>query len=154
MKSIFWIVTIILCLTISESFVSWMLAVFVGNYNLTDGFDRAFNFFTFKGYLFSLGFRIIPFIALFFVISVLKNSLTKYINAVSWCWLNGMVFFIAFCYWDVQHSLYTDAHTASTSGIAFIFIPFLAIPVGFISGGLGLAGALVYDKIKSAHNKR
>ena len=44
--------------------MNWMLAVFVGNYNLIEGFERGFKFFSFKGYLLSLSFRIIPFIAL------------------------------------------------------------------------------------------
>jgi hypothetical protein len=148
-KSTFWIIAIVLCFTVSESFVNWMLAVFVGNHEIADGFNRAFQYFSFKGYLFSLAFRAIPFIALFVVVGILKSKLIKYINAISWCWLIGIVFFIGFGYWDVQHSLYTNAHTSSTSAIAFIFIPIYAVAVGLVSGVFGLLCAVIYSQIRT-----
>jgi hypothetical protein len=125
-----------------------MLAVFVGNYNLTDGFDRAFSFFTFESYLFFLAFRAIPFAAVLIVGSIFKNRLTKDINVMEWFWLIGIVFFITFGYWDAQHSLYTDAKTSSTTSISFIFIPIYAIAVGLVSSMFGLAFAVIHSKIK------
>jgi len=148
MKSAFWIIAIILCLTVNESVVSWMLAVFVGHYNLTDGFDRAFSVFTFEGYLFFLAFRGIPFAALLIVSSIFKNRFTKYINVMGWFWLIGIVLFLTYGYWDVQHSLYTDAKTSSTTAISFIFIPIYAVVVGLISSMFGLGFAVIHKRIR------
>jgi hypothetical protein len=148
MKSKFWVIAIILCLAINESLMNWMLAVFVGNYNLIEGFERGFKFFSFKGYLLSLSFRIIPFIALAVVIGLFKSILSKYISVISWCWLISIVFFMAFGYWDVQHSLYTSAHTSSTTPIAFMFIPIYAVAIGLALGVFGLVCAVIYSQIK------
>ena len=148
MKSKFWIIAIILCLTVNESLMNWMLAVFVGNYGITEGFERGFRFFSFDGYLLSLSFRAIPFVALAFLIAIGKNILSKHINTVSWCWLMSIVPFMAFGYWDVQHSSYTAAHTSSTTSIAYIFIPIYAVGVGFVLGALGLVCAVIYSQIR------
>lgn len=139
---------IVLCLVVSEYFVSWLLAVLVGNYGVIEGWQQAFHFFKIEAYYFSLCFRVIPFV--FFAVSMvfLENSKTKYLSVVSWTWLIIMVSFIGFGYWSSQHSLYTDEHTSSTASLDFIFIPFFAIPVGVIAGILGYISASVYQRLK------
>jgi hypothetical protein len=148
MKSIFWLVAIILCLTVNESLVSWVLAVFVGSYNLMDGFDHAFSFFTLEGYLFYLAFRIIPFAVLLVVSHLYKNRLKGYLSVLGWFWLIGTVFYIAYGYWDAQYSLYTDVKTSSTTAISLMLIPIWAIPIGILSSMFGMAFAVIQSKIR------
>ena len=148
MKLTFLIISIILCLVLNESMISWLLAVFVGNYEVNDGFKRAFQYFTLNGYVFSLSFRAIPFIILLFLPNILQGKLHNYINVISWFWLIGITFFITYGYWSAQHSLYTDSKTSSTYAIDFIVIPILAVAAGLISGGIGFLCAKIYREIR------
>lgn len=124
-------------LLVNESTISWLLAIFVGSYDLSEGFSKAFKYFSIVGYLFSAAFRAIPYSILYLI--AYKSKLTTRLPGKFSVWfaLAGVVALHAYGYWDVQHSLYTPERTSSTAAIAFIFIPFHAIFYGAVAGIIG-----------------
>ncbi|MEC9260003.1 MAG: hypothetical protein VYD53_01545 [Pseudomonadota bacterium] len=131
----FWIVLIIAFVVINETLVDWVLAIFVGDYGVAEGFARVTRFLTIDSLLFAAAFRAIPYGALLLV--GLTTSLKRSVPGKLALWLALLaIAAIHFCgYWGMQHSLYTTAHTSSTSALALIFVPIHAAWIGALTGG-------------------
>ena len=136
-QRIFWIAFIASFLFINEDLIHWLLAIFVENYGIVDGFKDAFKYFTFDGYLFFSVFRVIPYVILFIVIKALIKKKNKNYLGVAWGSLVGILFLITWGSWSSLHSLYTDEHTSSTTAIVFLFLPIYSIVTGLIGGLIG-----------------
>lgn len=130
----FGVIALILFILINESTISWLLAVVVGQYSIGDGFEKAFRHFSITGFLLSGIFRLIPYLILTLVVFTSKLTTTLVGWFAAWIAILVVVFFHAFGYWEVQHSLYTSEHISSTASIAFMFIPFYATFYGLIAG--------------------
>lgn len=135
MKRIFWLTLFLLFLSANEYFSKFLLAVFVGQLEFNSAVERTFQYSTIDSYLFSAGFRAIPFIVLGLFAAKSKLSLTVFGRVGIWIIMLLNTAFILYGYWGMQHSLFTDAHTSSTSALAIIWIPIWAslfTIVGFI----------------------
>lgn len=137
MRWLFWSSLFLSFLLINETTVNWLLAVIVGGYDLQPGFERATQYSTLASFLFSTSFRIIPYLGLSAValFSSLKSSTIGKIAL--YCSLAAISLFHFWGYWGMQHSLFTDEHTSSTSALAIIFIPIHAIWISAVAGALG-----------------
>ena len=133
----FWIVLFTAFVVINETLVDWILAIFVGDYGVAEGFARATRFLTVDSLLFAAGFRAIPYGALLLVglTTRLKHSIPG--KFALWLALLAIAAIHFSGYWGMQHSLYTEAHTSSTSALAIIFVPIHALWIGAIAGGVG-----------------
>jgi quinol-cytochrome oxidoreductase complex cytochrome b subunit len=132
MKKTFWIVLILLFLLVNEYLSKFLLAIFVGRLELLDAYERTFQYPSIDSYLFSASFRAIPFLALSIFAAKSKASSSRAGRIMIW----GLAFFIAsfvfYGYWGMQHSLFTDEHTSSTSALAIIWIPIWALLISVI----------------------
>jgi Na+/proline symporter len=136
MKKIFWVFLILAFLFLNEYLSKFLLAIFVGNLEFSQAIERTFQYATAKSYLFSAGFRIIPFVAI--GLFAAKSSVTKSIIGKVGIWIITLftISFILYGYLGMQHSLFTDEHTSSTSALALIWIPiwaFLFVVVGAVA---------------------
>ena len=132
----FWIVLFTAFVVINETLVDWALALVVGDYGVAEGFARATRFLTVDSLLFAAGFRAIPYGALLLVglTTRLKHSIPG--KFALWLALLAIAAIHFSGYWGMQHSLYTGAHTSSTSALAIIFVPIHAAWMGAIAGGV------------------
>ena len=138
----YWYVVVLLlvALVINENIVQWTLAVRIGGYTIAEGFEDAFKYFTIFGYLFFTAFRLIPYVGLGIILVVLsKTGLKDYVFPVFTGGLIGILAMILWGSWMAQRPYYTDEHVSSTTAIAFLFIPFFAVPIGAI-GAMLLVG--------------
>ena len=126
MKRIFWFTLVLLFLLANEYLSKFLLAVFVGHLEFNSAVERTFQYSTIDSYLFSAGFRAIPFIVLGLFAAISKLSLTAFGRIGIWIIMLLNTSFILHGYWGMQHSLFTDAHTSSTSALALIWIPIWA----------------------------
>ncbi len=128
---------LLFALVINENIIQWALAVKIGKYTLSDGFKDAFKYFSFGGYLFFTAFRLIPYVALGIILTVLSK--TKFSNYIFPVFIGGLIGILAIFVWGSWMSLrpfYTDEHVSSTTALAFIFIPLYSVPSGIIGAGL------------------
>ncbi|MDG6098058.1 hypothetical protein EXU34_11420 [Alteromonas sp. ZYF713] len=134
----FWIVLFTAFVVINEILVDWVLSIVVGDYGVAEGFARVTRFLTVDSLLFAGGFRAIPYGALLLVglTTRLKHSIPG--KFALWLALLAIAVIHFWGYWDMQHSLYTPAHTSSTSALAVIFVPIHAVWIGAIAGGVGV----------------
>ena len=137
----FWIVLFTAFVVINETLVDWVLAIVVGDYGVAEGFARVTRFLTVDSLLFAAGFRAIPYGALLLVglTTRLKHSIPG--KFALWLALLAIAEIHFSGYWGMQHSLYTEAHTSSTSALAIIFVPIHAAWMGAIAGGVGFVMA-------------
>jgi hypothetical protein len=126
MKRIFWFTLVLLFLLVNEYLSKFLLAVFVGHLEINSAVERTFQYSTIDSYLFSAGFRAIPFIVLGLFAAKSKLSLTSFGRVGIWIIMLLNTSFILYGYWGMQHSLFTDAHTSSTSALAILWIPIWA----------------------------
>ncbi|NDW21958.1 hypothetical protein [Alteromonas hispanica] len=136
MKRIFWVFLILAFLFVNEYLSKFLLAIFVGNLEFSQAVEQTFQYATAKSYLLSAGFRVIPFIAL--GLFAAKSSVTNSIIGKVGIWIITLftISFILYGYLGMQHSLFTDEHTSSTSALALIWIPiwaFLFVVVGAVA---------------------
>ena len=132
--------------------MQWALAVKVGGYTITDGFQDAFEYFTVFGYLFFTAFRLVPYVGLAIILFIISKTKWKdYVLPVFIGGLIGILAMILWGSWMAQSPYYTDEHVSSTTAIAFVFIPMCAVPTGVIGAAL-LAG--IYTPIRYALRKR
>jgi len=137
----FWIMLIAAFVVINEILVDWVLAVSVGDFGVTEGFSEVTRYLTVDSLLFAAGFRVIPYGALMLVglTTRLKRSVPG--KVALWFALLAIAAIHFSGYWGMQHSLYTPAHTSSTSVLALIFVPIHAVWIGALTGGAVLMGA-------------
>jgi len=153
-ESVLWyLITLALAaLVVNENLVQWALAVRVGGYKLGAGFEDAFEFFTFTGYLFATAFRAAPYAALGGLVFVLSESRWRdFVAPVFAGGLVGILAMIVWGLWEAQRPYYTDEHVSSTTAIAFLFIPIFALFTG-AAGALLLS--LIYLPFRSLLLKR
>lgn len=149
MRWVFWIFLFLSFLLINENTVKWLLAIMVGGYDPQSGFERAIQYLTLDGFLFSASFRIVPYVVLSAVVifSNLKNTIIGKIAL--YCSLVTVSVFHFWGYWEMQHSLFTSEHTSSTAALAIIFIPIHAIWLSALAGalayGVGTVSKLLLD---------
>jgi hypothetical protein len=127
-------VTLVLLVSTNTTIVNWLLAIFVGNYGIWEGYERAVRNFSITGYFLTTAFRSFPFVLL------LRYSLKSDINKmpeIKWFVLIVITYFIAWGYWDTLHTLYTPERTSSTAALAYVFIPIFAIGIGIVAGVIG-----------------
>lgn len=143
-QKVFWAVLIVIVIFGNENLAQWMLAIWVGNMTVGDGFSDAFKYFTFFGYGFFTLFRLIPYVILALVV---KSSIKKgrwATPGIAWGGLLGIALLIFYLSWSSLEPLYTEAHASSTTAIAFIFIPIFAIASGLIGSLIGVG--IVFTK--------
>lgn len=126
MKRIFWVTLVLLFLLANEYFSKFLLAVFVGHLEFNSAIERTLQYSTLNSYLFSAGFRAIPFIVLGLFAAKSKLSLTAFGRVGIWLIMLLNTSFILYGYWEMQHSLFTEAHTSSTAALAILWIPIWA----------------------------
>lgn len=141
MNKRFWILVIAAFVVINEILVDWVLAVLVGDYGVAEGVSEVTRYLTVDSLLFAAGFRAVPYGALLLVglTSRLKHSVPG--KLALWLALLAIAAIHFSGYWGMQHSLYTPAHTSSTSALALIFVPIHAAWIGALTGGAVLMGA-------------
>ena len=137
----FWIVLFTAFVVINETLVDWVLAIVVGDYGVAEGFARATRFLTVDSLLFAAGFRASPYGALLLVGLTTRLKHTIPGKFALWLALLAIAAIHFSGYWGMQHSLYTGAHTSSTSALAIIFVPIHAAWMGAIAGGVGFVMA-------------
>jgi hypothetical protein len=146
------IVLLLTALVVNENLVQWALAVHVGGYTLTGGFEDAFEHFTILGYLFMTAFRLGPYVGLGAILVTLsKTKLKDYVLPVFIGGLIGILAMILWGSWMAQRPYYTDEHVSSTTAIAFVIIPFYAALTGAI-GAAVFAG--IYSPIRYVLRKK
>lgn len=126
MKRIFWFTLVLLFILANEYLSKFLLAVFVGHLEFTSAVERTFQYSTIDSYLFSAGFRAIPFIVLGLFAAKSQLSLSAFGQVGIWTIMLLKTSFILYGYWGMQYSLFTDAHTSSTSALAILWIPIWA----------------------------
>ena len=126
MKRIFWFTFVLTFLLANEYLSKFLLAVFVGQLDFLQAVERTFQYSSFSSYLFSASFRTAPFIVLGIFAAKSNVRFAKIGRFCIWSILSLMALFILYGYWEMQHSLFTDEHTSSTSALAIIWIPIWA----------------------------
>lgn len=142
----FWFTLLIMALFVNENLVYWAESIIVGNYNITDGFNKAFKYFTIGGYAFFTAIRLIPYLILGGVVVVLKAKQKRVTSGIAWGGLAGIVYMIVSESWKAQHAFFTGEHVSSTTGLAFLVIPFFAIVTGIIGALIGWAISFIIIK--------
>jgi hypothetical protein len=149
----FWFILVLSALFINENLVYWALAVIVGDYNLTDGFNKTFKYFTFSGYAIITAIRLIPYLILGVVVIILKAKQKRATSGIAWGGLAGIVFMIVYESWNVQHGFFTGEHVSSTAGLAFLaflVIPFFAVASGIIGALIGWGVSYIIFELTKA----
>lgn len=142
----FWYFLFFMAFFVNENMVFWALAIIVGNYNVTDAFSKTFKYFTFGGYAFFTAIRLIPYLILGGVVALLKARQKRATAGIAWGGLAGIVYMIVSESWKVQHAFFTGEHVSSTTGLAFLVIPFFAIVTGLIGALTGWAISFIIIK--------
>ncbi|MCC2617359.1 hypothetical protein LJ739_13995 [Aestuariibacter halophilus] len=142
------LVALILCLLVSEALIWLLLSVFVAGHGLLPSVDALSNAHTLQTYVFSLGFRVVPYVCgMAFSTYVQKHIPSRAFHSVTATWLVGVTVFIGASYWMAQRTLFTGQHTSSTYALDFIIAPFVAIPVVIACGVIGYPGYWLYQRI-------
>jgi hypothetical protein len=139
MKRMFWYFLLFLFLMINESFAKFMLAIFVGDLGFSDAYTKTFQYASLGSYIMSASFRTLPYIALSVFALKSKSTDSKIGRITIWCIALFIAAFHFYGYWGMQHSLFTDAHTSSTSALALIWIPIWALLYSCVMYGLIVA---------------
>ena len=150
----FWYLAVLLfmALVINENVVQWVLAVTIGEHTVVAGFKDAFKYFSVTGYFFCTIFRLVPYVLLgISTVILLTTKLRDYFLPVFIGGLIGILAMILWGSWMALRPYYTDEHMSSTTGLAFLFIPILAVPTGAISAALS---ACIYKPIRAALRRR
>jgi hypothetical protein len=138
---------LLLALLVNEQVLQWAVAVKVGGHTLSTGFQDAFKDFTVDGYLFFTAFRLLPYVGLGLVLVLISRSrLRDYVLPVFAGGVVGILAMIIWGSWMALRPIYAGGHVASTTAIAFIFIPLYAVLSGAIAA---LAAAAIYTPLRS-----
>lgn len=149
MSNRFWIVAGLSLLLITPQLARVILALTVGGYDLGSAISRAFEYSSWSSFLLVLALRSLPFLAMFFVIWWLTDKRFKHLNALAWFWLIGMVAVLLQSYWTMNMALFTEERASSTAAIGHIFVPFVGILAGIVSGLLGVVCSVGQDKLRA-----
>ncbi len=150
----YWYILLLLAvaLIVNENLVQWALAVKVGGYTVVSGFRDAYEHYKVLGYLFFTAFRIAPYAFLGTILFVLSQSGERgYFFTVLFGGLAGILGFIVWGLWVSLRPFYTDEHVSSTTGIAFVFIPFYAAAAG---SALAALASAVYTPFRLIQARR
>ena len=137
MSKKFWILVIAAFVVINEILVDWLLAIFVGDYGVAEGFIDVTRYLTVDSLLFAAGFRAIPYGALLLVGLTTRLKHTIPGKLALWLALLAIAAIHFWGYWAMQYSFYTPDYTSSTSSLELIFVPIHALWIGAITGGFG-----------------
>ena len=137
MSKKFWILVIAAFVVINEILVDWLLAIFVGDYGVAEGFIDVTRYLTVDSLLFAAGFRAIPYGALLLVGLTTRLKHTIPGKLALWLALLAIAAIHFWGYWAMQYSFYTPDYTSSTSSLELIFVPIHALWIGAITGGIG-----------------
>lgn len=148
----FWYILILTALFVNENLIYWILAVTAGNYNVAEAYNKTFKYFTFRDYAFFTAIRLIPYLILALVVVILKTKKKKAKTGIAWGGLIGIVSMIVYESWIVQLPFFTSEHASSTTGLAFLVIPFFAIVTGIIGSLTGWAISSFISK-RNGENK-
>jgi hypothetical protein len=150
----YWYLPVLLlsALVVNEDVVQWALAVKVGGYSVPSGFEDAFKYFTVDGYLFLTTLRLVPYVGLGIILVVLsKTKFKDYVLPVFVGGLIGVLWGIIGGSWEAMRPYYTDEHVSSTTAIAFLVIPIIAVFTGAIGA---IVFAILYTPFRYAIRKR
>jgi len=145
----FWYTLCIVALVVNENIVQWALAVIVANFSFINGFKDAFEYFSVGGYAFFTLFRLIPYAMLTGAVLIGMKRQSPAVNGFAWGGLIGIVTMIVWGSWDAQRDYYTGEHVSSTTNIAFLVIPILALFTGCIGALSGYVIQRVIKKLKA-----
>ena len=137
MNKCFWIVLITAFVVINEILVDWLLAIFVGDYGVAEGFIDVTRYLTVDSLLFAAGFRAIPYGALLLVGLTTRLKHTIPGKLALWLALLAIAAIHFWGYWAMQYSFYTPDYTSSTSELELIFVPIHALWIGAITCWVG-----------------
>jgi hypothetical protein len=142
----FWVTLFLVAIFVNENLVQWALAVIVGHYSVTNGFKDAFKYFSFGGYAFFTAIRLIPYLILGVIILTIRRKKTA--PGIAWGGLSGILVMIVSASWDALHPFYSGEHVSSTTALAFLVIPFMAIVTGIIGALAGWVICFIINKRK------
>jgi hypothetical protein len=152
MKWKFWITLVLLFLLINEYLTEFLLALLVGEMDLSSAYESTFRYFSLDSYIDAATYRSIPYVAL--ALFSAKSKLRQFSLGKLALWAS--VFCLAafhFCgYWSMQHSLFTPAHTSSTSTLAIVFIPIWALIYGVLGYALLFIGFKAYRLFQKVYS--
>ena len=137
MSKKFWILVIAAFVVINEILVDWLLAIFVGDYGVAEGFIDVTRYLTVDSLLFAAGFRAIPYGALLLVGLTTRLKHTIPGKLALWLALLAIAAIHFWGYWAMQYSFYTPDYTSSTSELELIFVPIHALWIGAITCWVG-----------------
>jgi hypothetical protein len=137
MSKKFWILVIAAFVVINEILVDWLLAIFVGDYGVAEGFIDVTRYLTVDSLLFAAGFRAIPYGALLLVGLTTRLKHTIPGKLALWLALLAIAAIHFWGYWAMQYSFYTPDYKSSTSELELIFVPIHALWIGAITCWVG-----------------
>lgn len=132
MKGTFWVILILLFLFANEYLTKFLLAISVGDLGFSDAYINTFKYVSIDSYLFTASFRAIPYVALAVFAAKSQSAKSQAGRILVWFAALLLATFHFYGYWNMQHSLFAEAHTSSTSALATIWIPIWALFIGII----------------------
>lgn len=94
----YWLLLVTALFVVNETSVNWLVAIFVGGLPLIEAAERATYYFTATGFLFSVAFRVVPYLMLFTV--TYYSSLKHSVEGRSALWI-GLLFITVFNFMDI-----------------------------------------------------
>ena len=130
-----WYLAIALAATLltEPNLTLWVMQMVLGHKAPATAFRLAFADATLGGFAFFAAFRIAPFLAFALVAYLLDRSRARVPHELGF--LSALLACAAtmiFASWDVFRPLFAHTHFSSTSGLAFLFIPFYAGLIGAV----------------------
>ncbi len=153
MKRVFnnwhWLLPLFLGLIVTEDVVHFFVMLEVGGLSVSKAFSKLFEHFSWLsvfGYLFSTGFRIVPFTLLAIIAGLLGRKIRRaFLIFTVIGGLIGIFLFYIPATASVWRPLYAGPRMSSTAVLAFLFIPFYTVPymIAGTAGGLAITLFLV-----------
>lgn len=161
MKRVFnnwhWLLPIFLGLVVTEDVVHFFVMREVGGLSVSQAFHKLFEYFSWIsvfGYLFSTGFRIVPFALLAIITGLLGRKIRR--DFLSFTVIGGLLGIFLFyipATASVWRPLYDGSRMSSTAVIAFLFIPFYTVPYMLAGMAGGLAATLFLVELECHRSK-
>ena len=152
MKWKFWITLVLLFLLVNEYLSKFALALLVGEMDLSGAYERTFRYFSLDGYIDAATYRSIPYVALALFSARSKLRQFSLGRSVLWALVFCLAAFHFSGYWSMQHSMFTPAHTSSTSTLAIVFIPIWALIYGVLGYVLLFVGFKTYRLLQKVYS--
>ena len=129
----------------------------VGGLSVSQAFHKLFEYFSWRsvfGYLFSTGFRIVPFALLAIITGLLGRKIRRdFLVFTVIGGLIGVFLFYIPATASIWRPLYVGGRVSSTAVIAFLFIPFYAVPYMLAGTAGGLAVTLFLVELEGRRSK-